>query len=404
MTLVDNSPNFDLTELITNCLKVGTAQALSRKAPRWSEMGLAQVKELLPYCSPRIVGQRLGRSEGAIKIIRQRQHLKASSKSEGWLTANRVMQLLGMPDARPVFGWIKKGLVLGHRIAGSDTWLVNEISLRRWIVAPRSWVYFDTSRIQHQHLARLVELSQQRWGDEWLTTRQVADLKGTTTRQVAQSIVRGAIPAVHIVDKDGRHENAAWSFWAVKRSDAEAWQFKPPAYNLTDRMHTFILLAGAIGLSGVNIAKLTGVSHSTASERFQMMNNAKHVKQMINKYGLAGIEYRRKVGAHADWRKFAHRFPQVRGAFERYRDGKHTLDDCYLIVRILKNQMAANGMKVNVNALGKVSHGTVDDLVTRIRSAGIRPYLLPNLGNDKRSCMNIEEIKTWLNPIVRDTE
>jgi hypothetical protein len=67
----------------------------------------------------------------------------------------------------------------------------------------------------------------------------------------------------------------------------------------------------------------------------------------------------------------------VRGAFERYRDGKHTLDDCYLIVRILKNQMAANGMKVNVNALGKVSHGAVDDLVTRIRSAGIRPYLLP---------------------------
>jgi hypothetical protein len=318
----------------------------------------------------------LGRSEDAIKIIRQRQKIKASSKSEGWLTANRVMRLLGMNDARPVIGWVKKGLVLGHRIEGDDTWLVHDISLRRWVVSPRSWVYFDTTRIQDPHLACLVELAQDRWGDEWLTTRQVADMKRTTTRQVGQTIFRRQLPAIHIVGKDGRHENAAWSFWAVKRSDAEAWQFKPPAFDLMDRMHAFILLAGAIGLSGMNIAKLTCVSHSTASDRFQMMNNPRHVKKMIKKYGLKGIEYRRKLGTHADWRKFAHRFPQVRSAFERYRNSKHTMADCYLIVRILKNQMAANGMKVNVNALGKVSHRTVDDLVARMRKAGIKPYLL----------------------------
>ena len=302
MALADISLNFDLTALITNSLKVGMAHAPSRKAPRWSEKDLAQVKELLPYYSPKILGPMLGRSEDAIKIVRQRQHIKASSKSEGWLTANRVMRLLGIPDARPVIGWIKKGLVLGHRIAGDDTWMVHEISLRRWIVSPRSWVYFDTTRIQDSHLARLVELAQERWGDEWLTTRQVADLKGTSTRQIGQSIFRGAIPAIQVVGKDGRHENAAWSFWAIKRSDAEAWQFKPPAFDLTDRMHAFILLAGAIGLSGTNIASLTRVSHSTASVRFQMMNNAMHVKKMIKKYGLEGIEYRFKVGAHAEGR------------------------------------------------------------------------------------------------------
>ena len=187
MALADNLSNSDIAGLITNCLKVGMSHTPSRKALRWSEKDLAQVKELLPYCSPKIVGQRLGRSEDAIKIVRQRQHIKASSKSEGWLTANRVMRLLGMPDARPVIGWIKKGLVLGHRIAGDDTWMVHEISLRRWIVSPRSWVYFDTTRIQYPHLARLVELAQKRWGDEWLTTRQVADLKGTTTRQIGDT-------------------------------------------------------------------------------------------------------------------------------------------------------------------------------------------------------------------------
>jgi hypothetical protein len=380
MALADSSLNFDLTTLITNSLKVGMAQTPSRKALRWSETDLARVKELLPYYSPKIVGQMLGRSEDAIKILRQSQHIKASSKSEGWLTANRVMQLLGMPDARPVIGWVKKGLVLGHRVAGDDTWLLHEISLRRWIVSPLSWVYFDTSRIQDLHLARLVKLAKERWGDEWLTTRQVADLKGTTTRQIGQSIFQGAIPAIHVIGKDGRHDNAAWSLWAIKRSDAEAWQFKPPAYDIADRLHAFILLAGAIGLSGTNIAKMTGVSHSTASDRFRMMNNAKHVKKMIKKHGFEGVEYRRKVGAHADWRKFAHRFPQVRSSFERYRDGKHTMADCYLIVRILKNQMVANGMKVKVNALGKVSHETVDDLVALMRKAGIRPYLLRKSG------------------------
>jgi hypothetical protein len=97
----------------------------------------------------------------------------------------------------------------------------------------------------------------------------------------------------------------------------------------------------------------------------------------VAKYGLKNIEYRRKVGAHADWRKFAYRFPQVRAAFERYRDGKATTDDCFLIARILKNQMAANGMKVNLHTIGKITHGTVDNLIARIRNAGIKPYLLP---------------------------
>jgi hypothetical protein len=172
MALPDTSLNFDLTDLITNSLKVGMAQTPSRKALRWSETDLVRVKELLPYCSPKIVGQMIGRSEDAIKIIRQRQHIKASSKSEGWLTANRVMQLLGMPDARPVIGWIKKGLVLGHQIAGDNTWMLHGISLRRWIVSPRSWADFHTRRIQDPHLDRLVK---------------VMDLRGKTTRQIGDT-------------------------------------------------------------------------------------------------------------------------------------------------------------------------------------------------------------------------
>ncbi len=145
-------------------------------------------------------------------------------------------------------------------------------------------------------------------------------------------------------------------------------------------MHAFIVLAGAIGLSSMTIGKMVNLCHATTSQRFSLMSNPRHLKKVIAQYGLKDIQYRRKVCAHADWRTFAHRFPQVRSAFERYRDGKTTLKDCYLIAHILKNQMAANGMKVNFSALGQVSQGTVDDLVARMRKAGIRPYLLRNPG------------------------
>lgn len=127
MSVLDTTLDFNLPTLIASSLKVATAQAPSRKAPRWSERDINRVRELLPFSSPKVVGQMLGRSEDGIKIMRQRQKIKASSKSEGWLTANRVMRLLGIPDARPLIGWIKKDLVLGHRIAGADTWMVRQL-------------------------------------------------------------------------------------------------------------------------------------------------------------------------------------------------------------------------------------------------------------------------------------
>ncbi len=136
MSLLNTTLDSSFTTLVTSPLKVATAQTPFQKAPRWTEKDFNRVQDLLPFYSPKVVGWMLGRSEDAIKIMRQRQHIKASSKTEGWLSANRVMRLLGMPDARPVIGWIKKGLVLGHRIAGDDTWMVHEISLRRWIVSP----------------------------------------------------------------------------------------------------------------------------------------------------------------------------------------------------------------------------------------------------------------------------
>ena len=348
------------------------------KAPRWSEDELSKIEKLLPFHSADKVGEMLGRSGNAIRIIRQRKGIRASSKSEGWVTANQVRMLLGMADGRPVIGWIKKGLVLGHQITGDSTWMVYEISLRRWVTSPLSWAYFDPSRIVDQKLARLVKLAQKRWNDAWLSTRQVADMKGTNTKTVLIAIKRGQLPGIHIQEKDGRHSGATWAFWAVKRSDAEKWEYNAPAFDLNDELHAFTVLARAIGLSNERIAILCGLSGETINKRMHMIDMMRLVPKLIKKHKRLRFVATgaRVVRVYADWRKYADQFPHVRRAFQRYASGRASMDDGYLITRILKVQIAASGKRCNISALGKCTAETLRRLIAKMKRDGITPFLL----------------------------
>jgi len=274
------------------------------------------------------------------------------------------------------YGWGEKGFVLGHQITGETTWMIHEISLRRWITSPTSWAYFNASRIANRDLATLVRLAQARWGDEWLSTRQVAEMQGTNPKTVLQAIVRGTLPAIHVRHKDGRHRGA-WAFWAVKRSEAEKWMYKLPAYDLMDQTHAFMLLACAIGLSAERIGKLCGLSTASVAQRLRKINSPRHASLLIKKHKLKFVAFDpllRRV--HVDWRKYADRFPHVYRAFERYRSGKASTSDCYLIARILKLQMAASGMKCNINAPSRVTLESLMKLSEEMKRAGIAPYLL----------------------------
>jgi hypothetical protein len=365
------------SQLIQSAVSGAMILSPQAKARQWSQRELEEVEALLPYHSPDIVGQMLGRSGNAIRIKRKRRGILASSKSEGWLTANQVRVRLGMADGRPVIGWIKKGLVLGHQIKGDSTWLVYETSLRRWITSPVSWAYFDPSRITDQQLAHLVKLSQQHWNDTWLSTREVADMKGTDTKTVLMAIKRGQLSGVHLREKDGRHAGAAWAFWAVKRSEAERWKYKEPTFDLMDEQHAFMLLARAIGLSNERIGILCGLSTETIHQRMRMIDKLQLALQLIQKHKR--LRYvstsRPTVAVHADWRKYADQFPHVRRAFERHMCGKASTDDCYLITRILKCQVAASGVKCNVSALGKCSPESIKRLLANMRQLGITPHL-----------------------------
>lgn len=363
--------------LIQSAVSGAMLQLPQAKAPRWSETDLRRVEELLPFNSAEEVGRMLGRSANAIKIIRIRNGIQAGSKTDGWFTANQVREMLGMADGRPVIGWVKKGFVMGHQIKGDITWMINEVSLRRWVVSPISWVYFDPSKIVDKGIARLVELAQARWGDEWLSTRQVADMKGTDTKVVLMAIKRGQLPGVHIQEKDGRHENTAWAFWAVRRSDAERWQNNAPAFDLMDDLHAFMLLARAIGLSGERISLYCGLSDETISKRMRMIDSMRLAPKLIRKHKRLHLVSTGApvVRVHADWRKYAGQFPYVQRAFERYMAGRAAMDDCYLITRILKMQLAASGVKVSSHNLGKCTPETVRRLIAKMRGLGVKPYL-----------------------------
>ena len=364
-------------QLIQSAVSGAKLQMPQAKAPRWSEEELSKVEKLLPFHSADKVGEILGRSGNAIKIICQRKRIKTSSKSEGWITANQVRMLLGMADSRPIIGWIKKGLVLGHQINGDNTWMLHEVSLRRWVTSPLSWAYFDPFGIIEERLASLVRLAQKRWKDGWLSTRQVADMKGTDTKTVLMAIKRGKLPGIHIHEKDGRHTDAAWAFWAVKRSDAENWEHNAPAFDLLDELHAFMLLGRAIGLSNERIGILCDLSGETINKRMRMIDKLRLAPKLIKQHKFLRFVSTDapNVRLHADWRKYADQFPHVRRAFQRYMSGRASTDDCYLITRILKLQLAASGVTCNISALGRCSSETTKRLITNMRQCGIAPYL-----------------------------
>lgn len=365
------------SNLIQTAVSGAMRQTPQEKAPRWTDHDLGEIEKLLPFHSTAKVGEMLGRSGNAVKIIRQRKGIRAGSKSKGWMTANQARILLGMTDGRPVIGWIKKGLVLGHLINGSSTWLVHEISLRRWITSPVSWVYFDATAIVDGRLSSLVKRAQSRWNDAWLSTRQVADMNGTDTKTVVLAIRRGQLPGIHVRNKDGRHAGATWAFWVVKRSDAVRWDPKAPAFDPTDELHAFMLLARAIGLGNDRIGVLCGLSGETVKKRMRVIDTSDRIAHLIEGHERlssvsTGIPILR---VHADWRDHADQFPHVRRAFDRYMAGKASTDDCYLITRILRTQMVASGMKCDIGALGRCSPKTVTQLIGQMHRMGITPYL-----------------------------
>jgi len=159
-----------------------------RKEPKWSPEEDQFLKDHLGFISETEIGIRLSEINGgrvrtniAVRVRWKRDlGLPSPMQDSRFFTANRIGEMLGMIDPRPVGHWIESGVMPGHPIAYDSGRLVRRVwksDFWRWVVNPDNWVYFDIFDIPRgTKVWRMVHMRRRRWGDCWLTTPQAAKM------------------------------------------------------------------------------------------------------------------------------------------------------------------------------------------------------------------------------------
>jgi len=99
--------------------------------------------------------------------------------------------------------------------------LIDRQAFRRWVLNPLNWPYFKPDQVRDPELKRMLAKRAARWGDEWWSTRQVADYHGVITGDVKRYIVMGRLQAFQLpVSLSGRHFDRSWSNHFILKSVA----------------------------------------------------------------------------------------------------------------------------------------------------------------------------------------
>jgi hypothetical protein len=165
---------------------------------------------------------RLGRTEIAVHLRWERDlHLPARSKHPDVVTAHQAAEMLGI-DGHKICGWVDMGLIPGRLMPGGRKMrLINRVTFMVWACSPKNWVYFDPKKVKDPHLKRLLKLEAKRWGNEWWTTRQVADYHGVDVNDVNRYIKLGYLKSFRLpVSLAGRYLDRRWSNHFLLKSEA----------------------------------------------------------------------------------------------------------------------------------------------------------------------------------------
>jgi len=238
----------------------GEKQTITRN-PAWSKTEDDFLKENLGVLTMSEMAAALGRSTNAIKVHWTRLGFTAPIRARGWVTAHRVCKLMGL-DSHTVPAWVRLGIMEGKPAVTErrDITLINLEYLKYWVTRPEHWPYFKVEKMKPGYLRRLVEKAQARWGDQWLSSAEVARLKGLkNARTVMADVYKKRLPAIQCPHIGGRN-NANWAYWFVRLSDAE--RYRHPLRTdgripwITDRADEFMLRMDAEGRNSVEIGRL----------------------------------------------------------------------------------------------------------------------------------------------------
>ncbi len=216
--------NVNDLDVLLDTMAVRAAATNRRKRPdAWTPGEDAFLRQNLGWLTDDEIGQALGRTGVAVHIRWDRElGLPGPSKAPDVITAQGAAAVLGV-DAHAVAFWVDMGLLPGRLMAGKrKIRLIQRVAFRRWVLNPMNWPYFDPSKVTDPELKRMLKKRAQRWGDEWWTTRQVADYHGVTPKDVLRYITKmGKLNSFHLpVSLGGRHVNRAWSYHFILKSEA----------------------------------------------------------------------------------------------------------------------------------------------------------------------------------------
>lgn len=216
---------------------VASTEGLRGGGRNWTPKEDSFIRAHLGHMTDLEMGQALGRTATAVHLRWDRDlNLPGPSKAKDVVTANRAAELLGI-DAHKTAGWVDMGLLPGRIMAGGrNIRLIDRTTFRRWVLNPMNWVYFNWKKIRDPELKRMCKLRAARWGDEWWTTRQVADYHGVDPKDVQRYIKHKRLRSFHLpVSLGGCHAARAWSNHFVLKSDAIQVRFYKMGKGVFDR-------------------------------------------------------------------------------------------------------------------------------------------------------------------------
>lgn len=191
------------------------------KARPWTLQEDQFLKDNLEYLSDAEIGVRIDRSEIAVHMRWTRElDLPARSKMPGVITGHQVAGILDVDEHAAPY-WVRCGFLPGKIMPGGEITLIKEKDLIKWAVNVNNWPYFDIEKVTDPHLYRLLQLKKERWGNEWWTTKEVANYCKVDVGDVKRYLRLGKLKGQHLkYSKGGRYLDRKWSNWYVKKSDA----------------------------------------------------------------------------------------------------------------------------------------------------------------------------------------
>lgn len=351
----------------------------SMKIPKWTEDENAFLREQTGWLSIEEIAEHLGRTPTAVMVHRKRKGIVGPTGKHnpyGWMTARSVARVLGIGCSKTVVRMIHEGILPG-RLFPVDriVYCISEHDLKRWLIRPENWVYFDIDNIQDPRLYRLVQLKKARWGDEWWSTSDVARYHGCDSNDVVRQIKLGRLRAVQ--------PNAPGTSWHIRRSDAVNIQIprgrgsRPERWS--DDGNAFLILAKAIGFSSVTIMKMGWSEGTSPWYPLRTLQKTDVITPLIERHGL-DISHDPETGRlWADWRKYTGRFPVLRTSIDRFLHGPANNEDLRIVRHILISWLRW--------------YGDADDEEQRAMIRSLRASNKPNVWAIRSS---YRTVKKWL--------